>query len=313
MRDNRDGFTFVEVSRTKEERKSVEPGYFDKLAPEFPGYEFRTESHIGYWRKHGGEWRTLCYFVALTEQQSLKKTTFANVKRIIFDEAIIERADRYHDYLPREWYLLANLINTVARQSPGQRAIVRVYLLANACDLVNPYFRMLGIKEQPPYGFTWYSLGKQRKRALVYNEEPPEGWSADMESDTLSGAMLAASGDSGVALDNSFDAQAPEWIIASKPAQARFEYGLRYDRREYGVWVDWENGGFYVTDGAPKKSGKPTYVLKLEDAVVNALVLKSTAKPLAALADGIRQGFAFFESEDVYRSMRDLLNDVGLH
>ena len=47
------------------------------------------------------EWHLIGYFGALTEAQAMKKRTYSKVKRILLDEAVIDkRLDRFHNYLP---------------------------------------------------------------------------------------------------------------------------------------------------------------------------------------------------------------------
>ena len=102
----------------------VSDGYFNRLAKldEFKGYLFRTDTHSAYIaekpddKKEKPTWKLIGYFVALSDAQNLKKRTFDNVRRIIFDEAILERSDVYHRYLNGEFLKFANLIDTVSRE-----------------------------------------------------------------------------------------------------------------------------------------------------------------------------------------------------
>ena len=94
------GARFVEVSRSGEESKSVQRGYFEKIQREgyFPGYDFKVENDCGYIaeRSDNPSWLQLCYFVALSSFQREKRRTYADVDYIIFDEFIIDKRDRYH-------------------------------------------------------------------------------------------------------------------------------------------------------------------------------------------------------------------------
>ena len=114
----RDGSRFCEIVRFKNSLSVVSDGYYDRLATmrEFDGYVFKTDARYAWISKKTDDgkkpmWRKAGYFVALSDGQIKKTVTFSGVRRMIFDEAILERADRYHKYLPGEFVKLANLVD----------------------------------------------------------------------------------------------------------------------------------------------------------------------------------------------------------
>ena len=120
----RDASRFVEVVRFKNELSGVADGYFNRTGDqkEFDDYIFRTDARYAWIakrplesedgeRKIKPEWHLIGYFIALSDAQRMKKRTFDHVRRIIFDESILERSDRYHNYLPNEFGVLANLVD----------------------------------------------------------------------------------------------------------------------------------------------------------------------------------------------------------
>ena len=165
---------FVEVVRYKSELTDIARGYFEKLQlnNEFPGYEFKYETNTFYIRKgEGNHWEVCGYILALTDEQIAKRITFANVKRFIFDEGLIEHKDRYKRYLPREFERLVGIRSSVTRPIPKDgRSYIQVngkmieddtviYILGNAVDYTCPYFENLGIKKVPDYGRHTYMNG----------------------------------------------------------------------------------------------------------------------------------------------------------
>ena len=133
------GELFVEICRTNEEMKAVMNGYFDKLQNDgfFADYIFKCEKGCGYAALKPVDdekpiWRLCCYFVALTNFQREKKRTYVKPKRFIFDEAVIDTKDRYHRYLPDEFLILANLLDSVSRQQPGDDYRYYLYILGNS-------------------------------------------------------------------------------------------------------------------------------------------------------------------------------------
>lgn len=185
------GERFCEICRTNIERDEISPGYFDKIQSEgyYADYVFDVKKNCGYIAKAPADgekpdWKLICYFVALTNFQREKKRTFVKPKRFIFDEAVIDSKDRHHRYLPDEFLILANLLDSISRQQPNDDFNYYVYYLANAVDFSCPYLYNLGIKKLPKFGYTFY----RDKTVLVHYVEP---WDAqDRKAYTLVGRML---------------------------------------------------------------------------------------------------------------------------
>ena len=123
----RDGSRFVEITRYNNELSGVSDGYFNRLSslPDFSDYVFKSDARYAYIAdkdetKKKPEWKLIGYFVSLSSAQRMKKRTFDHVRRLIFDEAILERSDRYHRYLPNEFGTLANLVE-IGRASCRER------------------------------------------------------------------------------------------------------------------------------------------------------------------------------------------------
>lgn len=254
----KDGSRFVEIVRTESELKgsdSVQSTYFDKFDEnnEFPEWQFKTEGKRAYAarRVEDGmkpEWQLIGYFIALTTFQRQKKVTFAKVKRFIFDEAIMDRRDKHHRYLPDEYGLLASVISTVAREQPEETHNIKLYLLGNAVDITCPYFEELGIGkdgELPDYGLHWY----RDKNVLFDNVKP---WDNDERREsTFVGRMLKDhKRESDAAFSNSFAIN--NAFIEGKPSSARFNYAIAFKHELFGIWVDMRQGLVYVSRKVPK-------------------------------------------------------------
>ena len=271
----KDKFRFVEVVRYAAEIPDVCDGYFDKLVlkGEFPGYIFRTEggkSNGKFFiaKQPEGEderpkWELIGYCVALNAQQRKKKKTFANVKRIFFDEFILERRT-YPGYLRDEYGMLLKLIDSVARQEAGQETPVRIYLCANACDLVNPYFVEFGIKDEPRPGYTWLQRGD-----VLLHYEIEEAY-IEAKQDSLVGRL--SRGHIGDMITNRF-ANASDDFIGAKPKDAKYKFAFVFQGATYAVWVSYLSGCYYICDKIPNKA-QEIYALTLEDSSPNLLLAK---------------------------------------
>lgn len=308
------GYRFVEIVRSSGEIPEVMAGYFEKLAmlDQFRAYEFKTEAARGYWRPMADEgdassddWVQCCYFVALNDAQNAKKRTYVNVRRIIFDEALIEPSP-YHRYLPREWQVLANLVDTVTRETgEGDQVRPHLYMLSNACDLINPFFAAWGVDSVPPYGYTWYA----GHRVLLHYEDPAEAPS-DRSQTTLAGRMMAGTDEGRTALDNAFVVAEADDIV-QKPPRATFWIGLIYMGTEFGIWVDWVDGYYYVTRKIPRGS-KQVYALTRRDNSANRMVARRATPAMKEIARAHYDRIIRYDTIGTREQLLDALGMFGI-
>lgn len=303
------GNTFANMSRTKDESKAVAAGYFDKLQAEgfFREYKFKVEKNIGYIAPADDEspdWRVICYFVSLTTFQRDKQTTFANVRDVIFDEAIIDKRDRYHRYLPYEYSIFLDACSTVFREVPGDGISRHVFILGNACDLTCPYLRHNGIDKPPAFGFHWY----RGKTVLLHYVEP---WDAEERKvNTLVGRMMAGDDAAKVAFDNLFDIGS-ETDIRPKTPEARFAFGIVFQKLKFGIWLDYPSGIAYVSGKLPKDA-KPIYSLTKKDGSVDYTLVKKSDGLMVSLIGMYYAGLVRYSSPAVRESFLEVLNFLGV-
>lgn len=304
----RDGSRFAEVCRYQKELQGISAGYFDRLAAreDLAEYEFKTEGRRGYIRrKEQKEWSCICYFVALTESQAAKKRTYERIRRIIFDEALVEPGS-YLRYLPREWQLLTNLVDTLTREHAGETGVrPHAYLLGNACDLTNPYFAAWGIDAVPPFGYSWHA----GRRVLLHYEDPGE-YAVRKATETLAGRMAATSDEGAVALDNRFHVAAAGDIF-KKPSTAKFWIGIVYRGERFGVWIDWADGYYYVNRQLPD-GATPVYALTRQDNTANRLAARRATPALRALVDGYYERLVRFDTVATREHLLDALRMFGV-
>lgn len=292
----RDGSRFVEVTRYKNELAGVSDGYFNRIGEQFPEYAFRTDARYAYIAKYETEdaedrkkeklsWQLIGYFVALSDAQRMKKRTFDKVRRIIFDESILEKSDRYHHYLPTEFAVLANLVDTVSRERADTDSIrPRVYLLGNACDLANPYFAKYGVGTDLKFGYRWYA----NKTFLLHYVDSGEYAREKLEG-TVAGRMLQGTAAARVAAGNEFVGLTNEFV-KRKPPRAKFSFGIVCNGKEFGVWVDMQGGYYYVTSRLPRDAkndefSRPIFALTASDNRINYIAAKSADRTLAHFAE----------------------------
>ena len=306
------GELFVEICRTNEEQKAVMQGYFDKLQNEgyFVDWVFKTEKGAGYAARKPPEgekprdWRLCCYFVSLTNFQREKKRTYVKPKRFIFDEAVIDTKDRYHRYLPDEFLILANILDSISRQQPGDDYKYTLFILGNSVDLTCPYLRNLGISKIPPFGYSYY----KNKTVLLHYVEP---WDAqDRKALTLVGRMLEGHEESAVIFDNEF-ADTTGREIMKKTSNAKYRWAFVWGKVTFAIWIDMKRGLWFVTTKLPKDATN-VYTLTKKDSSVNYQMIQK-ASPIAKLLTEVYYiGGLRYESPSVREAFFEVLSFLGV-
>lgn len=302
---------FCEICRTNEELKAVQHGYFDKLqqAGFFKDYVFKTEKNSGYiamkpLEDEKPQWQLLCYFVALTNFQREKKRTFVCPKRFIFDEAVIDTKDRYHRYLPDEFLILANLLDSISRQQPNSEYNYYLYILGNSVDLTCPYLRNLGINKIPEFGYSFY----KNKTVLLHYVEP---WDADdRRAMTLVGRMLDGHEESKIIFDNEFqDTTGRE--IQKKTSNAKYKFAFIWSKQTFAIWSDSKRGIWYICEKVPKES-KNVYTLTKRDSSLDYQVIDKASVIISTLKDMYYIGALRYSSAAIREAFFEVLSFIGI-
>ena len=312
----KDGSRFVELVRHKNELSDFSATYFNRIDEneEFKDYIFKTTPRYAYIAKRPENkdvkpnWELIGYFGALTEAQAMKKRTYSKVKRMLLDEAVIDkRLDRYHRYLPNEYGILANILDSVSRERSETKhnKRCRVYLLGNACDLLNCYFAAYGINEVPKYGYSWH---KNKTMLLHYVKDADY---ADAKArETVAGRMLADTADELVASANEFLMNSNDFVF-KKPKWAKFHFGIVYKDLRFGIWIDAKEGYYYVTDKIPKNA-QPIFALTASDNKVNYIMARRAEGALHNFTDLYYLGIIRYETPYLKERFIEVLNLFGV-
>lgn len=306
-------YRFVEIVRYKNEISGVSNGYFNRIDSnkEFSNYIFKTDSNCAYIADKVDEgekpkWFLMGYFIALSQAQAIKKRTFDNVKRIIFDEAILDKTDRFHHYLPREFTILANVVDTVSRERADTDGISpRIYLLGNALDIMNPYFIRYNVGI-PKKGYSWHS----NKIMLLHYVQDNE-YSKNKAINTVAGRMLNGTVEGDIANDNKF-ARMNDDFVMKKTKESKFSFGIKYEGYFYGIWSDWNNGYYFVTSKIPNNTDKPVYTLTIDDNRLNYIAAKKAENILQGFTELYYAGVIRYESIPIKERFKEILNLFGV-
>ncbi len=290
------GKRFVELTRVADFLQGdgkLQQDYFAKYYTELPDDRYIREHLLETRGKHAyiakrpkdkdekPSWDVLGYFLALNDAESIKRrsNSFKPVKRYIFDEGLIDKSlpgARYHDYLPGEIGAVASIMTSVSRERPNTRPEdrPRLYILGNAVDLTCPWLQHFGIRDVPPYGFSWH----YNKKCLLWYGPPDEKWAERQNMSVASGLLDSA--DAKSANLNEFATLDADYF-SEIPKGARFSFGIVYKQRTFGVWMDMREGYYYVAPRLPKSTDNaPVYALTSDDARPNYILAKRAQKSL---------------------------------
>ena len=312
----KDGSRFVELTRHQKQLPDFTGSYFVRIIEnnEFPDYIFKATSKFAYIAKKVEEdekpkWEICGYFGAMTAAQDMKKQTFSRVKRILLDEAIIDkRIDRYHRYLVNEYSVLAGIVDSVSRERPETSHALRprVYLLGNACDLLNPYFAVYKIGDEPKVGYSWHA-GK----TMLLHYIKDSGYAEAKNKDTVAGRMLNNTVDGLVASSNEFLRQSNDFVY-EKPKHAKFLMGIVYKDKKYGVWEDDIESYYYINRKIPKNTNRPIYALTIEDNRINYIAARKAEIALRNFTELYYLGVVRYETTTVKMEFVEILNLFGI-
>lgn len=301
------GKKFVHISRYDKRLELVEPDYFLKVGREqFPDYEFKTQKHRAYIREKTGDkkkqkpWEHFGFFVSLTDFQAFKEATFTDVKRILLDEAVIDKDDRFHNYLPNEVNLVANILDSATRERKGDGTDPRLYLLGNATDINCPYLQFAGVYRNLPEGYSWW-----RGKTMLIHYDKNEAY-AESKLDTLAGMM--ATGKAAEANINNEFSQADEALFQKKTSDAQYLFGIHDDDIKLGVWVDTYSGRYYVNNKTPVRQA--TYALSM-DGAPNYVVLPKINPYTKALYSAHLMGYVRYQTAEDYSNARLIFEILG--
>ena len=264
----KDGSRFVQLIRYSKRVNMVIRGYFEKIQQEgyYTEYEFRYSGQQAFIRpksskKKKPKWELMGYFAALTDFVAVKEMTFVNVKRVFLDEAVIDKNDIYHDYLPNEIILAANCVDSCTREIPGQkRAKPYFHALGNATDINSPWLQLFNIFYAPEPGF--HKIKVEGKTWLLHYDSD-KIYADKKASETLAGRMLLKAGSQKDIESNVYNAfeMDSERLFEKKPSDAVFILGLVWDDKKIGFYSAYP--GMWV--GNIPKNSVDVYTLKASE------------------------------------------------
>ena len=242
------------------------------------------------------------YAAALSTARKLKSDALDYVTDIIFDEYVIDDTTSQQRYLPDEVTAFFEFYETVAR--PGSRDYdVTVWFLGNAISSSNPYFDFLNL--DLPYGSAIIKKGE----FLVQMCAPPDLIEAKKKTrfyQAIAGTEYAA-----YAVENRF-LRDNRTFIEKKTKDAEYQFTLIYYDNLIGVWRDYRNCKFYISESVDKQC-RTVYAVTTETQEPNTFLLRGFKNNyhLKELKRAYDSGCLFYESQKLYKWFRDIVR-MGL-
>ena len=276
------GYQFVYLRRYKEELDETAESYFNDIIVngEFPDAVI--------------EYRSGCYFIndrlagyamALTKAKDYKSISYPLVYLIIFDEFLIED-NGYARYLKNEVKQFLNFYMSIDRYRG-----CTVFFLANSVSMINPYTLYFDL--HLPYGSNITRKGDLLLQ-LVQDEE-----FIKERKETRFGKLIAGTDFEEYAIENKFIMDS-KTFIAKKGEKAQYYLTFIYKGEEYGIWIDYTEGRFFVSQDVDP-SCKLVYSITVDDHSPNTLLLSNINKAVfwRKFIDNYKMGNVYFEGQKV--------------
>lgn len=279
------GEQFMYVRRYKDELKATKETFFDAVQVEFPDWHFRVMGSIAQMAPASTmndkkrPWKTVGHFVALSTAQSLKGKSYPLVTNIGFDEFILEKGLTH--YLPQEANAFNNLYSTVDRNQEK----TKVFFMANAVSITNPYFLEYDIK--PDGEFVIKSDGFVVVH-FIRNDE-----FTGQIKETKFGKFIADTEYGKFAQDNEFSDNNDN-LLNVKGASARYNFSIESNHGTFSVWIDWMAGKYYIQEKLPGRQN--LYTLIPEKMEEGKILLGYSDKMMQTLRTAFRHGNTYFDT-----------------
>jgi len=246
------GDQFIYLRRYKDELKISKDAFFADIWEAFPEWDFRINGYTAEMApaetrdNKGREWQIIGFFVPLSTAQSRKGVSYHNVKTIIFDEFIIEKGATH--YLPKEDVAFMNFYSTVDRWKDK----TRVFFLANAADMMNPYFLAYDIKPDQSGEFVRKRIDPDTGIPFILCHFADSAEFSTGVYETAFGKFIAGSEYADYAVGSEF-ADNHDHLLQFKTAAAKYVYTVETKHGMFSVWLDGIERKFYIQERRPKQ------------------------------------------------------------
>lgn len=238
---------FVYMRRYKEELRLARDAFFADIEQKFPDWDFKIAGNtavmapVSTRNEKKREWITIGFFVALSMAQSYKSVAFPRVKKIGYDEFILEKSATH--YLPNEATIFNNFYSTVDRYQDK----TKVFFMANSVRIDNPYF--IEYKIDPDNADKNGII--QSFQGFMVCQFIPEGVFEEQVYTTRFGGFIQGTEYADYAVGNKF-ADNHKLLIAERSSNAKYQFTIETDDLTFSVWYDIRTNKYHCEAKRPK-------------------------------------------------------------
>lgn len=277
------GEQFIYLRRYDTELREVRTTFFADIREEFPGYILTCSGGKFYAQKDGDKNKQVIgYIIALSKAITMKSVSFHSVTTLIYDEYVIETGN-YH-YLKNEVKAFLDFYSTVDRN----QGRVRVFFLANAVSINNPYFIEYELyPDQLPEYSTHYD------GFIACHFDDSDVFSSEVLA-TPFGRFIAGTDYARYAVQNTYN-DGHKKLVEPKPSDAKYLFTLETFKGSFAVWRHSMSNKWYIQNITPKGGER---ILTLEPAMMGEgkTLLQRHDPILVALKSAFRHGEVFFSA-----------------
>lgn len=238
---------FIYLRRYKDELRLARDTFFADIEYLFPDWDFRhsgTEAQMSPVSARDDkkrQWITIGFFIPLSIAQSFKSVAFPRVKKIGYDEFILEKSATH--YLPNEAEIFNNFYSTVDRYKDK----TKVFFMANSVRIDNPYF--IEYKIDPDKAD---SNGIIRMHdGFMVCQFIPSGEFEEQVYTTRFGSFIRGTDYADYAVGNQF-ADNHKHLIAKRSSNAKYQFTLETEDLTFSVWYDIRVNRYHCEETRPK-------------------------------------------------------------
>lgn len=310
-KENGVGFQWVYVRRYDSELDNRSQFFDDIMASEFYNdYEFKVHGYQGFIRPRAvdpntgeflnpddnpNEWELMMYFIPLSVSLKFKSTAYPLVRKIFFDEFIIDKGTMR--YLKNEVEVFLDLFETIARK----RDNVDAFFLANNVSLVNPYFTYFKVYPSPRRRFSSAMDGLVQVELFTDDDFVKE------KKNTRFGRLIDGTTYGNYAINNESLRDNTAFIIKRPAGLAKFLGSFIIEGYELGVWA-YDELGLYFIDRKIDYDSRERYTITDKDHQPNLKQISLMKNNLMAirLKKSLGKGLIYYnnlETQDLFKAV----------